>query len=385
MTRAVPFAAPLVTEDAVEAVTDVLRSGWIGTGRIAQLAEQELADYLGVPAAMVVSSGTAALHLALSALGVGPGDEVIVPTVTFTATAAAVVHAGATPVLVDVEEDTLLIDVAAVRRALTPRTRAVLAVHFTGRMADVRALRALCDAHGLLLVEDSAHALPAERDGVGPGILGDAAAFSFFVTKPLTSAEGGLLVLGPAKAMERARVLAQHGIDRDAYARHREFGRSPHYDVVAAGHKYNMPDTAAALLRTQVAKADQWYERRRSIAATYHTQLPAAQGLQLPAEDSEGNTSSWYLYVVQLPSGLDRDAVAEELARRGVGTSVHFRPLHQMSYYSRTFGVRREDFPRAEAAFPRLLSLPIFPAMTDEDTAHVVTEFTSLLKELGKE
>lgn len=380
--RTVPFAAPLLTDDAAEAVTQVLRSGWIGTGRVAELAEQELARYLGAPAALAVNSGTAALHLALSALGVGPGDEVIVPTVTFTASAAAVVHAGAVPVLVDVEPDTLLIDVDAVHRALTPRTRAVMAVHFAGRMADMRALRALCDARGLLLVEDSAHALPAARDGAGPGHVGDAAAFSFFVTKPVTSAEGGLLVLSSPEAMARARTLANHGIDRNAYARHREFGRSPHYDVIAPGHKYNMPDTVAALLRTQVARADEWYERRRSIAAAYHAALADVPGLGLPRRDSPANTSSWYLYVVRLPSGLDRDAVAEELARRGVGTSVHFRPLHQMSYYRQALGVRPEDFPSAEAAFPRLLSLPVFPAMTDQDTAHVIGEVTSLLKEL---
>ncbi|WP_037853678.1 DegT/DnrJ/EryC1/StrS family aminotransferase [Streptomyces sp. NRRL S-340] len=377
----VPFAAPFLNGEEIAAVTEVLRSGWIGTGAVARETESRLARYLGVEHALLLNSGTAALHLALLVLGVGHGDEVIVPTNTFTASAAAVVHAHATPVLVDVEPHRLTIDVEQVRRHLTPRTRAVMAVHFAGRMADVGTLRRLCDEHGLALIEDSAHALPARRDGVTPGGLADAAAFSFFVTKPLTSAEGGLLVCHRADLADRARILSAHGIDRDAFARHRG-ERSPHYDVVAPGLKYNMPDIAAAMLRCQLERSDALWERRRTIAARYVAELAGLPGLVLPPVDTPQDSSSWYLFVVQLPEGTDRDALAARLRARGIGTSVHFRPLHRFSYYRDELPSARAAFPVADAAYPRLLSLPVFPAMSDEDVKAVIAALTAELSRL---
>jgi dTDP-4-amino-4,6-dideoxygalactose transaminase len=373
----VPFAAPLIGEEEIAAVTRVLRSGWIGTGAVARETEQCLADYLGTPHTLLLNSGTAALHLALLSLGIGPGDEVIVPTVTFTATAASVVHVGAVPVLVDVEPHTLAIDAGQVLRNLTNRTRAVIAVHFAGRMADVRALRRLCDSRGLLLIEDSAHALPAERDGTVPGGVADAAAFSFFVTKPLTSAEGGLLSTPHAECAAKARIYSAHGIDRDAFARHRP-GRSPHYDVIAAGFKYNMPDTVAAIVACQVDRADDMRKRRREIAESYLAALSGLRGLVLPLADSAGDTSSWHLFVVELPAEVDRDEFAARLEDAGVGTSVHFKPLHMFSYYH-DLPSAQGPFPVADAAYPRLLSLPIFPAMTDDDVALVIDAMVGLL------
>ncbi|MEW2297892.1 DegT/DnrJ/EryC1/StrS aminotransferase family protein [Streptomyces sp. NPDC006743] len=377
-TTRVPFAAPLIDGEEIAAVTEVLRSGWIGTGAVVRDTESRFTRYLGVEQALLLNSGTAALHLALLALGVGEGDEVIVPTNTFTASAATVVHAHATPVLVDVEPHRLTIDVEEVRRHITPRTRAVMAVHFAGRMADVGALRRVCDEHGLALIEDSAHALPAQRDGVSPGRLADAAAFSFFVTKPLTSAEGGLLVFHRADLADRARILGAHGIDRDAFARHRG-ERSPHYDVVAPGLKYNMPDVAAAMLRCQLERSDALRERRRMIAERYIAELAGLPGLLLPPVDTPGDSSSWYLFVVQLPEGTDRDALASQLRARGIGTSVHFKPLHQFSYYRDELPSARVSFPVADAAYPRLLSLPIFPAMSDEDVKAVIAALTAEL------
>ncbi|WP_181140306.1 DegT/DnrJ/EryC1/StrS aminotransferase family protein [Streptomyces sp. Ru62] len=375
----VPFAAPLLGEEEVTAVTEVLRSGWIGTGAVARDTERLLTRYLNVEHALLLNSGTAALHLALLTLGVGPGHEVIVPTVTFTASAATVVHAGATPVLVDVEPHRLTVDVEQVRRHITARTRAVMAVHFAGRMADVRALRALCDEHGLALIEDSAHALPAERDGATPGRLADAAAFSFFVTKPLTSAEGGLLVCHRADLAAEARVLSAHGIDRDAFARHHG-GRAPHYDVVAAGMKYNMPDVTAAILRCQLERSDALRERRRAIAERYAKGL-APTRLLLPPADTTDDASSWYLYVVQVPRGVDRDHLADRLRARGIGTSVHFRPLHQFSYYRDQLPSAAAAFPVADGSYPRLLSLPIFPAMSDEDVQAVIDALSDELRQ----
>ena len=369
--RVVPFAAPHLGAAEIDAVTAVLTSSWIGTGAVTATAEREFANYLGLPHTLLVNSGTAALHLALLSLGVGPGDEVIVPTVTFAASAAAVVHAGARPVLVDVEPGTLLADVEQVRDAVTPRTRAVVAVHVAGRMADVRALRRLCDEHDLLLVEDSAHALPARRDGLFPGQLADAAAFSFFVTKPLTCAEGGLLATRSGAALASARTLSTHGIDRGGTSRHLP-GQSPHYDIVAAGLKYNLPDISSALLRCQLRKADWMWRRRQNIAATYRRGLAGVPGLRLPSPDIPGNQSSWYLFVVELPSGVDRDAVAARLWELGVGTSVHFRPLHQFTYYRDTWVRPAQRFPAADAAYPSLLSLPIYPGMADDDPEVVV-------------
>ena len=350
----VPFAAPYLGSEEQQAVLSVVESGWIGTGEVARDTESRFATYLNVPHALLLSSGTAALHLALLGLGVGAGDEVVVPTVTFTATAATVVHAGARPVLVDVEPETLNIDLESARRALTPRTKALVIVHMSGRMADVRAARKFCDEHGLRLVEDSAHALPAERDGITPGALSDAAAFSFFVTKPLTSAEGGLLVTPHADVEQRCRVLSRHGIDRSTHDRHR-FGRSPHYDVVAAGFKYNLPDILAAVLRCQLARADELHARRAGI-----------QRFQMPHQ-------SWYLFIVRIPAHLKRDELATRLAADGVGTSVHLRPLHQFSYYADHFPTDPAHVRVADEVYPRLLSLPIFPAMTDEQVAHVVS------------
>ncbi|WP_341855841.1 DegT/DnrJ/EryC1/StrS aminotransferase family protein [Brachybacterium sp. GPGPB12] len=368
----VPFAAPYLEREEQQAVLSVVEGGWIGTGDVARDTESRFATYLKVPHALLLSSGTVALHLALLGLGVGTGDEVVVPTITFTATATTVVHAGARPVLVDVEPDTLNIDLESARRALTPRTKALVLVHMAGRMADVRAARRFCDEHGLRLIEDSAHALPAERDGITPGALSDAAAFSFFATKPLTSAEGGLLVTPHADVEQRCRVLSGHGIDRSAHDRHR-FGRSPHYDVIAAGFKYNLPDILAAVLRCQLARADALHARRARIARIYLEELDGVPGLDLPPADTRTNRSSWYLFIVRVPAHLKRDELATRLAADGVGTSVHLRPLHQFSYYADHYPTDPAHVRVADEVYPRLLSLPIFPAMTDEQVAHVAS------------
>jgi len=367
----VPFAAPFLGEAEQEAVRQVVASGWIGTGEVTRATEREFADYLGVPHTLLLNSGTAALHLAWLAFDIGPGDEVIVPTITFTATAATVVHAGARPVFVDIDPETLNVDLAAAERALSPRTRALVVVHMAGRMVDMRAARRFCDEHGLKLIEDSAHALPAWRDGITPGQLSDAVAFSFFVTKPLTSAEGGLLATPHAEVAERIRVLSAHGIARDPFERH-TFGHSPHYDVVAAGFKYNLPDLLSALLRCQLARVDQLYQRRHAIAQTYLRELADVPGLTLPVPDTETDRSSWYLFILRVPEHIERDEFAARLAADGVGTSVHLRPLHQFSYYAVEFPVAAGTVRHADAAYPRLLSLPIFPAMSDDQIGYVV-------------
>jgi dTDP-4-amino-4,6-dideoxygalactose transaminase len=385
MSRYVPFARPCFDEAEVDAVTRVIRSGWVSTGPEAKAFEEEFALYVGAPHALALNSCTAALHLALIALGVGSGDEVVVPAITFTATAAAVVHAGATPVFADVDSDTLLLTAKTARNVITDRTRALVAVHFGGRMADVAALRDLAQGEGMKLVEDAAHALPANRDGIRAGELADATAYSFFATKTITSAEGGMLCTADPNVENRARTLSLHGISREAVNRNRP-GGSAHYEVHEPGFKYNLSDLQAALGRAQLAKSDQFLARRRDIVARYATAFAELEELFLPQPDTAADLSAWYLYVVQLrPDRLTagRDEVAQRLHERGVGTSVHFRPLHMYRGWRERLP-RNVSLPNAEAAFPRLLSLPIYPDLTEGDVQQVIDAVLSTCKDLAR-
>jgi dTDP-4-amino-4,6-dideoxygalactose transaminase len=371
----VPFAEPTLDEAEIDAVTRVLRSGWVSTGVEADSFEKEFANYVGTRHAVALNSCTAALHLALLALGIGPGDEVIVPTITFTATAAAVVHAGATPVLADVEPVHLTLDPEQVEKLIGKRTKAVVPVHFTGRMASPGPLRELCDRHGIALLEDAAHTLPASDGPYRAGQVGDVSAFSFFATKPITTAEGGMLCTDDSRIAEEARVWSLHGLSRGAVNRYRPGARAA-YDVDRPGFKYNMSDVQAALGRVQLAKADRLHAARTTIAETYLRELDGLPNLRLPAPDTADNLSSWYLFPVQLRlenMQADRDAFRDELHELGVGTSVHFVPLHHFSWYAENVVRDGQRFPVADAAAGRLLSLPIFPAMDDGAVERVVT------------
>ncbi|HLL34504.1 DegT/DnrJ/EryC1/StrS family aminotransferase [Streptomyces sp.] len=374
MSDYVPFAEPTLDEAEVEAVTRVLRSGWVSTGAEADSFEQEFAAYVGTRHAVALNSCTAALHLALLALGVGPGDEVIVPTITFTATAAAVVHTGATPVLADVEPTHLTLDPARVAELIGERTKAVVPVHFSGRMAAPGPLRELCDRHGLALLEDAAHTLPASSGPYRAGQVGDVSAFSFFATKPITTAEGGMLCTDDSRIAEEARVWSLHGLSRGAVNRYRPGARAA-YDVDRPGFKYNMSDVQAAMGRVQLAKADRLHAARTAIAGTYLRELGDLPNLELPAADTADDLSSWYLFPVRLrleEMRADRDAFRDELHRLGVGTSVHFIPLHHFSWYAKHAVRDGQKFPVADAAADRLLSLPIFPGMDDGAVERVV-------------
>jgi dTDP-4-amino-4,6-dideoxygalactose transaminase len=385
MSGYIPFAQPSFDELEVEAVSRVLTSGWVSTGPEAQAFEEEFASYVGASNAVALNSCTAALHLGMVALGVGPGDEVIVPAVTFTATAAAVVHAGGTPVLTDVDPDTLIITPDTAAAMITPRTVAIIVVHFAGRMGDMHALRALADERGVALIEDAAHALPASRDGVRVGELGDVCAFSFFATKTITSAEGGMLCTADPEIEQRVRILSLHGISREAVGRYRP-GGSAHYEVFEPGYKYNLSDLQAALGRAQLTKADRFMARRREIAGQYLEALADLPQLDLPPDDTPTDLSAWYLFAVQLRidrMSAGRDAFAARLHEFGVGTSVHFKPLHLY----RAWRERRAQpvaLPCAEAAAERLLSLPIYPAMDDLATVQVIDAVRSVSAELGQ-
>ncbi|MGH1561482.1 DegT/DnrJ/EryC1/StrS family aminotransferase [Mumia sp. DW29H23] len=379
----VPFARPDITEAEIEAVVETLRGGWVTTGPAAANFEEEFAAFVGGAVdAVAVSSATAGLHLALEACGVGPGDEVVLPTWTFTATAEVVRYLGATPVVVDVDPATLNLDAATVEAALTPRTRAVVVVHFAGRAADTAAVAAVAHPRGVRVVEDAAHALPASSGGsvVGAARHSDAAVFSFYATKTVTTGEGGMLTTRDPAVAERARTMRLHGIDRDAFDRYRTTSATWEYDVVAPGFKNNLPDPAAAMGRVQLRRAHAMRARRQEVADRY---ADAWRGLPIecPEPASVGDLHAWHLFPVRLAPNapLRRDAVIDALTRHGIGTSVHFIPLHRLTYWRTSLGLGPEGFPVAEDVFPRILSVPIYSAMSDADVDRVVAALKQVL------
>ncbi|MCU1431278.1 MAG: UDP-4-amino-4,6-dideoxy-N-acetyl-beta-L-altrosamine transaminase [Actinotalea sp.] len=370
----IPFALPDIGEDEIRAVAETMRSGWLTTGPGVVAFEREFADAVGGGVeAISVNSATAGMHLALEALGIGPGDEVIVPTWTFTATAEVVRYLGADPVIVDVDAETLNIDLACAAAAIGPRTRAIMPVHFAGLPVDRGAVAALAESYGIAVVEDAAHAFPALSAGrpVGSG-ESDAVVFSVYATKRITSGDGGRVLTGDAELARRIRIMRLHGISRDVFDRYRSAAPSWHYDVVAPGFKYNLTDTAAAMGRVQLRRSQEMRDRRAEIAGLY-TDAFAGLSLGLPPDAPEGDSHAWHLYVVRLPGdGASRDGFIEHMASAGIGCSVHFIPLHQHSYWREHCGLSDAAFPVASAEAPRVVSLPLFSAMTDAQVDRVI-------------
>lgn len=374
-----PFSPPAIGDEERAEVMDTLRSDWITTGPKTKAFEAKLRDYFGAPAVVGLNSCTAGLHVGLLALGVGPGDEVLVPSMTFCATANVVEHVGAKPVLVDVSPDTLNLDPEAAVRAITPRTKAILPVHYAGHPADLGALFALAERHGLQVMEDAAHAISARYRGALVGSRSNLAAFSFYATKNITTSEGGCLT-GDPELVERARVFGHHGMNRDAWKRFDKSG-SWYYEVVLPGFKYNMTDIQAALGLHQLDRLEAFQRRRREVVAAYGARLGRLGCLELPVERPEV-ASSWHLYVLRLrPDQLriDRGAVIEELKARQIGTSVHYLPVHMHPYYREKYGYQPGDCPVAADAFGRMLSLPLHPGLTDRDVADVCEALEDIL------
>lgn len=371
--ESVPFFRPSIGEEEIAAVTDCLRSGWLTTGPKTAAFEQAFTQFLGGGLdSVAVNSATAALHLGLEALGVGPGDEVIVPTLTFTATAEVVRYLGAQPVLVDIEPATFCIDPDCVEAAITSRTKVIMPVHFAGRMCDMTRLRAIADRHGVKILDDAAHALPAHHQGVTVGKSGaDVTAFSFYANKTMTTGEGGMLVTADPAIAARSRTMRLHGIDRDVFNRFTDPRASWVYDVVAPGFKYNMTDIASALGLVQLRRAED-FRRIRADRAALYDQAFANLPLILPPHPAKGDSHSWHLYIVQLKEDapIDRDAFILALKERGVGISVHYRPLHQMTVW-KPF-CEGASFPQADLAFSRCVSLPLFMAMSDAEQDRVI-------------
>lgn len=376
----VPFHRADLDEADVAAVVEVLRSGWLTTGARCRAFEQAFSEHLGGDVhALAVSSCTAALHLALEAVGVGPGDRVLTSTYTFTATAEVVRYLGAHPVLVDVDADTGNLTAETVERAYEAlpaqaraSVKALVPVHFAGRACDLTSLTALASRHGWALVDDAAHALPSSHAGVPVGRWGDATAFSFYATKTLCTGEGGMVVTPRADLAERMRVMRLHGISRDAFDRYVQ-PDAWRYEVVAAGFKYNLTDMSAALGITQLRRLEQMWLRRSRVAAAYDLGFAGLRGLWLPAPAVPGDVHARHLYPLRVEGGAAvRDEMVRQLAARGVGSSVHFIPLHLQPYYRDLYGLHPEDFPNATRLFEQELSLPVFPGMTEDQVAHVV-------------
>lgn len=399
----VPFYRPSITDREIEEVVKCLRSGWLTTGAVTRAFEQEFARYVGAKHAIALNSCTAALHLALEAIGVGRDDLVLVPTMTFAATAEVVRYFDAVPVFIDCDPNTQCIDVTAARVTLERlragmsvrgvrrnrgRVRAIIPVHYAGQVADVDGVRALAREYGLAVIEDAAHTLPAfSRTGADApwravGTTADITCFSFYANKCITTGEGGMAVTDDDKLAERMRLMSLHGMSKDAWKRYTSAG-SWYYEIIAPGFKYNLTDIAAALGRVQLSRAEElWRERKQAVAA-YERALTQLPGLDLPCEHSN-RKHSWHLYSLRLDLSVwrrGRDEFIEGLKQRGIGASVHWMPLHMHPYYRDAYGLEPDDFPISAALWPRLVTLPLFPGMRPNEIEFVATAIAEMSRE----
>jgi UDP-4-amino-4,6-dideoxy-N-acetyl-beta-L-altrosamine transaminase len=371
--RFLPFHVPFIEEDDIQAVTDVLRSDWITTGPKVKQFEQNFEKFTQARHAVAVNSGTAALHVALRAVGIKEGDEVLVPTMTFAATAEVVVYLRAKPVLVDSSAEHFNIDPDQVERNLTARTKAIVPVHFAGHPCEMDRLLEIARKFNLKVIEDAAHALPARYHDRMVGTIGDITCFSFYATKTITTGEGGMATTANEKYAESMRLLSLHGISKDAWMRYSATG-SWRYQILEAGYKYNLTDLQAALGLVQLGKCEAMWRRRVAIAQRYSEALASFDGFQVPVVQTNIQ-HAWHLFVILVDPDIlwiSRDQVIEELRQRGIGTSVHFIPLHLHPYYQQTWGYRPGQFPHAEHHFRQCLSLPIYPRMSDADADYVI-------------
>ena len=380
-----PFALPHITTAEIDEVVDTLRSGWLTTGQKTKRFEREFAVCVEAPYAVAVNSATAAMHLALDAIGLQPGDEVIVPVYTFTATAEVVEYFRARPVFADVDPLTCNLDPEQLERLITPRTRAVIVVHMAGLPAEMDTILAIAKAHNIVVIEDAAHAFPAKYRGQMVGSIGDLTAFSFYATKTLSTGEGGMLTTANQQYAERAAMMSLHGISRDAWKRYSAEG-TWYYEVQQAGYKYNMTDLAASLGLHQLARREWLLARRRSIARRYTEAFSQLSQVETPPESAHCE-HAWHLYILRLHLerlDIGRDAFIQKLTRANIGTSVHFIPLHLHPFYRNTYHLKADDFPVALRAYRRAISLPIYPGMTDEDVEDVIAAVEDIVEAHAK-
>lgn len=379
------FHKPFISEEEVAEITDTVRSGWLSMGPKTIRFEQEFNKYIGAKRSVAVSSWTAAGHLTLEAFGIEKDDEVILPTMTFPATAEIVCYFGAKPVIVDVDEDTLNISLEEIEKSITPKTKAIIPVHYGGQPCDMDEILELAKKYNLRVLEDAAHSLPAYYKGKKIGTLSDVTCFSFYATKTLSTGEGGMICTNNEEIAERTAIMRLHGINRDAWKRYSESG-SWYYEVVAPGYKYNFTDLQASLGLPQLKKVDIMWEWRKKIAARYTEAFKDFDLIKLHTIKPD-RESSWHLYPVKLNLEMltkNRAQLIDELKKHNIGIGVHFMPVHQHLYYQKTFNLDDKDFPVSSAAFPRLMSLPIYPGMTDESIEKVISVVIDVLNKFRK-
>jgi dTDP-4-amino-4,6-dideoxygalactose transaminase len=369
------FGAPRIEREEIDEVIQVLESGWLGTGPRVHKFEADIAAYKGVDPDRVVAvnSCTAALHLSFVAAGFGPADEVITTPMTFCATVNAIIHAGARPVLADIDPATLNIDPAAIEAAITPRTRAIVPVHFAGRPCDMHAVRRIADRHGLMIIEDCAHAIETLHDDRHAGTLGDFGCFSFYVTKNVVTGEGGLVLAKTAEQASRVKVLSLHGMNKDAWKRFGSDGYR-HYQVTECGFKYNMTDLQAAIGIHQLRRVGENLRRRNAIWAAYDQAFDGLP-LGLPAPQAPDGLHARHLYTVMVDTaraGITRDRFLAVVSERRIGVGVHYMSVPEHPYYQEKLGWRPERYPNAMRVGRQTVSLPLSPAMTDQDVADTI-------------
>lgn len=375
-----PFALPDLDESELTEIREALDSGWVTTGPKTKQFESGFAAVVGAKHAIAVNSCTAAMHLALEAIGLKQGDEVITTPYTFAATAEVIRYFDARPVLVDVEPEFFNIDPARIEAALTGRTRAILPVHIAGLPAELGSVHEIAKRRGIPVIEDAAHAFPSQYKGRMVGALSDVTCFSFYATKTITTGEGGMICTENDALAERCRIMALHGISKDAWKRYTAEG-SWYYEIIAPGYKYNMTDVAAAMGLAQLRKARAMYERRKEIAQSYHKAFSQMEELQIPGDRADAQ-HAWHLYMLRLNLDrlrINRAGFMEEMKRRNIGASVHFIPLHVHPYYRDTFGYRPEDLPVAYREYMREVSLPIFSKMSGDDVQSVIDAVTAIV------
>jgi dTDP-4-amino-4,6-dideoxygalactose transaminase len=377
-----PFSRPSISQAAIDEVVSCLKSGWITTGPRVKQFEDDLKAYCRAPHALALSSATAGLHLVLAALELKPGDEVITTPMTFAATLNTIVLTGGRPVCVDVEPGTYNMDVKRIEKAVTKKTRAIMPVHFAGLPVDLDPLYDLAKKHNLRVIEDAAHAIGTEYKGKRVGSFGDIQVFSFHPNKNMTTGEGGCVVTRDEKIVEAVALLRFHGMDREAWNRFGKKG-SQHYEIIAPGYKYNMMDIQAALGLHQLKQLDGFIKRRTELALRYQKLLAGWPQVSLPAAPAYAHLHAWHLYTPLInpdAAGMDRDAFMQGMKERNIGTGLHYRAVHLYPYYREHFGFKRGDFPNAETISDRIVSLPLFPSMTDADQDRVVAAMADLFR-----
>ena len=386
----IPFYRPVVQKDDERGVLQALRSGWITTGPKTKEFEKVFSAYVKAPESLALSSCTAGLHLALLCHGIGKGDLVITTPITFCSGVRVIEETGATPLLVDVEPGTLNIDPVKIEKMILEtksrrkKIKALLIVHFAGHVCRMKEIMRIAKKYKLKVIEDAAHGIPTKYGKTMIGATGNLTAFSFYATKNLTTGEGGMLT-GPAELVQKARLMSLHGMSRDAWKRY-AVGGSWHYDVCVAGFKYNMTDLQASLGMTQLAKLAGFQKKRNRIVRAYNKVFSKIKALQIPTDEKYG-THAWHLYILKLNSGelkISRDDFIKQLTARGIGTSVHFIPIHLHTYFKNKYGFKNNDFPVAYGEYQRMISLPLYPAMTPTEVSRVINSVLEITEEHSK-